>query len=127
MTGDMLASSDKPAAIPTAQAAAVGTQWSRDGARLRERGTGGTVKVIASENRQTNRKYGVRRDRSAGSVGTTRAELLLDSPVRPSRRKPGQQVEFPPTTGRRGLVVRSQAVRTACSAHSAGGLMLFRP
>ncbi|BBX22880.1 hypothetical protein MTER_22910 [Mycolicibacter terrae] len=57
ITGDMLASSDNVAAVPTAQAAAAGTQCKREVERLRERGT---VRVIARENKQSNREKGVR-------------------------------------------------------------------
>jgi len=52
----MLASSEKVAAIPTAQAAAAGTQCRRLGALSRERETGGTVNVIARDNKQENRE-----------------------------------------------------------------------
>ena len=63
ITGDMLASSDNVAAIPTAQAAAEGTQCNRVFERPRERGTGGTVRVIARENKQKSREKYVRNRR----------------------------------------------------------------
>ncbi|BBY35381.1 hypothetical protein MMIN_34420 [Mycolicibacter minnesotensis] len=68
ITGDMLASRDNVAAIPTAQAAVAGTQWNQVVARPRERDSGGTINVIASENKQQNLEIYVRNRRWACSA-----------------------------------------------------------
>jgi hypothetical protein len=86
-TGDMLASSDRVAMTPTVQPATAGTQWYREVGRL-------MVTVTGREDMRSTRELSLQH----ADGYPAGASALLDSQMRPSRRRPGTAsgVPLPP-------------------------------